>query len=248
MTNVCERISKSFLHVLSAIKLVNSVTCALKENSGVIIEAVVGEGPNQVRLIESARKDGGNPLDIFDTGMNQEQEPTNPADFAAPASPVPNLQAALQLPDVPSSPTTNAKPAQFESGPAVAKPAPQQIDFEEQAGAIRLVVCCRQHNPAWVKAQARAKLEAMTHQVNRIPIGSPMRIRTSSGVFETILLANWSAATTIRVRFPDGKEQNYSYSAIIWKTDETRPGGRSAATDFVYGMSIQLEYVGEVLI
>jgi hypothetical protein len=225
----------------------------LKADSGVIIDAVLGEGAHQISLIEGARREGANPLDIFESEAAQKHPIVKPGESIENAMPTTPLSPSFNLGEGTSAgPTAALLPtidgALADGGEsAVVEPDAVRIHndpaLDDPIGSIQLVVHCRQHNPEWLKTQAKLKLDSLRAKVALLPVGTPLRIRTSSGVCETVLQQHLEVANSVRVLFPDGKQQAYTYSAIVWTAPEVPVLQKAAHTkskhsDYIYGSSL----------
>lgn len=186
----------------------------------------MGEGVNEISLMEGAKEGGRHYMDIFDV-------------------------PATALPSIP--PTTSSSVAQQHPGPTIgteavalitqttpdSAPAVEQpYEFpEDPVAAIRLVVGCRQHNPAWAEVQKKLKLQQLADKVAQIPIGHTLKVKTSSGVYQVKLQAILADKDSVSVLYEDGKQSNCKYTSIVWKDDVpvvSAPKKANPQDDFIY--------------
>ena len=145
--------------------------------------------------MEGAKEAGRHSLDIFDLP-------------AVSASPTANTSFAAQQQAAP------------QAGPSQPVPAtvPEMLP-EDAVGSIRLIVCCRQHNPAWAELQKKLKVKALAEKVAQLPIGYNLKVKASGGVYMVKLQGVLPAKDSVSVQFEDGKQSNLKYTSIVWKED-----------------------------
>ena len=153
-----------------------------------------------------------------------------PSEIPGPTLPEPSIPTPAD--NIPGLDTLTAEANMVEAETPV-DAAAEATRLDDLTAAIRLVVLCRQHNPLWVKQQAKVKAKETVAKLAALPKDALIKIRTGGGVFEVRLKEILEATDSVRVMFEDGKLANYKFTAINWRPDTpvSRP---QKADDYVY--------------
>ncbi|KAM0747231.1 hypothetical protein T439DRAFT_328987 [Meredithblackwellia eburnea MCA 4105] len=210
------------------------VTCALREDTGVFLDATVAEDGAQVSILEQAKKE----IDAEKSGSPKlASKVVIPHRSVPDSAPAPTPPTVLDPGHVPSETTsTNALPST--AGPvAPTQPTPSEsktsapVTFQAllsasdshtasaevaDDGGIKLTVLCKLHNPAWQKMENDRKAAELKARVDKIPLNSRIHVRTSGGMFEVTHSAVLDVREAIQVIFDDGKRSDVKWRNIVW--------------------------------
>lgn len=207
------------------------VTCAIKESSGAFLDAIIGEGPNAIKLIGDTIKEGGlTALDVF-ASASQASEEEEEGVYASDQPPLPTSpsQNATQTAEreqaeashPPSNPTApHTEISQNE------EPAAPDID---PLDSMQHVLLCRQHNPDWAKNQAQNRIKAAWDRAQTLPLDSTIKVKVGGGIFAVTLTGFLPEKNSIEVIFEDGKQDVCKATAIVYESKGTLPKGHDAA-------------------
>lgn len=153
-------------------------------------------------LIQSARVPGSSVLDIFGDAA------ASTGSTAPPSPQQKTLASQIQSSEVPA-------PAEREND-ALSDATADAALAGDPTDSIKLEMWCRQHNPEFVKMQAQQKAQAAWDRAQALPVGSWIRIKTSSGIFQVQLVSHVEDTSSILVAFEDGRQMSYKATAILW--------------------------------
>lgn len=226
------------------------VTCTLKEGSGVFIDAVIGEAPNTVSLIESAREEGSSIMDVFadmpaagteSLPENEQAAEAPPMQATSPQKSLVDKAAAKDPAALQTALTAAAQPQPAQPPAETPGTAELPHNGEDAIDSIKLVVLCRVHNPEWTKAQAQIKLNTLCDKAKTIPVESYIKVKTSGGIFQVRLMAVLEDKHSVQVAFEDGKLSNYKVTAILWDDGKTPSKAAAAPSKRPYNEAFSSE-------
>lgn len=110
-------------------------------------------------------------------------------------------------------------------GRSVLNPQSSQQQGQTDAtddGHLQLVVACRQHNPAWMKAQAEKRKNDLSKRVSALPIGDQIQIRSTTGIYRVSVLGHRPEIQAVEIAFGDGTRALCKHGAIVWPEDAAK--------------------------
>ena len=89
-------------------------------------------------------------------------------------------------------------------------------------GHLQLVVTCRQHNPIWMKSQNEKRRSELAERVALLPLGSPVQIRTTRGVWAVTLVSKKPEQGTVEIMFGNGEKGLCKHGGIVWPEENSQ--------------------------
>ncbi|GAA5915820.1 hypothetical protein JCM8208_006875 [Rhodotorula glutinis] len=166
------------------------VTCALRENSGVHLDATIAD------------LDGsGAPISILELTRAATPPPPAPAavENVEPQQPV-EAATAVDGPPPAVEPEPTASPS---------KPIPN-------GDQIQLTVLCRTHNPTWQRLEIERKATELREKVDKLQRGDRIRVKTNGGMYDVVFDSKDDDKETVEYVFEDGKRASVKWKLIVW--------------------------------
>ncbi|GAA5938979.1 hypothetical protein JCM3775_002640 [Rhodotorula graminis] len=166
------------------------VTCALREDSGVHLDATIPD------------LDGsGAPISILELTRAATPPPPAPAapDSVEPQQPVEAARA------------TDAPPSAAEPE-STASPTKPILNGDQ----IQLTVLCRTHNPTWQRLETERKATELHDKVDKLQRGDRIRVRTNGGMYDVVFDSKDDDKQTVEYVFEDGKRASVKWKLIVW--------------------------------
>lgn len=102
----------------------------------------------------------------------------------------------------------------------------EEVNFGD--GHLQLDVTCRQHNVAWIQAQAEKKRQELADRVAGLPLQSTVQIRTTTGIYGVTLLGHRADQGAVEIAFGDGTRALCKHGAIVWPDEQPRAAAPTA--------------------
>ncbi|EJD42482.1 JmjC-domain-containing protein [Auricularia subglabra TFB-10046 SS5] len=120
--------------------------------------------------------------------------------------------------------------------PASSAPSPSEVSYKVLCEVDKEVVAddgrvistirkstvevfCAQHNPRAKAERKRGREEKQRSQLLALPLGSRIRVRVSSGVYEVSLVRVEEEEQTVEVLWDDNVKRTFRWGSIIWHGD-----------------------------